>query len=128
MELTELSDASFPDMRRNVVSAVRALADVAYQRRVWIDRDYPTDGYYDDFAMNLHILYDDTLVLEDPAATLGTVLKSKEEVDAMGVLAEALDELLDAEGSERTDREYMASPLWGGVVRTAGTAYGLLAR
>ncbi|HEY8986486.1 MAG TPA: hypothetical protein VIU15_43810 [Streptomyces sp.] len=128
MELTELSEVSFPDMRRNVVSAVRALADEAYQHRVWIDRDYPDDGYYDDFEMNLHILFDDTLVLEDPAATLGTVLKSREEVDVMTILGNALDELLTAEGSERTDREYMASPLWGGVVHAAGAAYNLLAR
>lgn len=121
-------DVSFPDMRENVVSAVRALADEAYQRRVWIDRDYPEEGYYDDFTMSLHILFDDTLVLEDPAATLGTVLKSREEVDAMTVLAGALDELLDAEGSNRADEDYLASPLWGAVVRTAGAALALLTR
>jgi hypothetical protein len=128
MEFTELSDVFFPDMRRNVVSAVRALADEAYQRRVWIDHECPGDGYYDDFTMNLHILFDDTLVLEDPAATLGTVLKSGEEVDALAVLAEALDDLLSSEGSERTDAEYMASPLWGTVVRAAGAAYAVMTR
>jgi hypothetical protein len=128
MELTELSDVSFPDMRGNVISAVRALADYAYQRQAWIDDDYPEDGYYDDFTMNLHILFDDTLVLEDPAATLGMVLKSREEVDAMAVLADALNELLGSEGSERTDAEYMVSPLWVAVVRAAGAAYGVLTR
>jgi hypothetical protein len=128
MELTELIDVSFPDMRENVVSAVRALADEVYQRRVWIDRDYPEEGYYDDFTMNLHILFDDTLVLEDPAATLGTVLKSREEVDAMTVLAGTLDELLGTEGSARADAEYLASPLWGAVVRAASAALDLLTR
>jgi hypothetical protein len=128
VELTELSGVAFPDMRGNAVSAVRALADETYQRRVWIDRDYPEDGYYDDFAMNLHILFDDTLVLEDPAAMLGMVLKSREEVDVMAALADALNALLDSEGSERTDAEYVVSPLWGAVVRAAGAAYGLLTR
>ncbi|MEU1512371.1 hypothetical protein ABZ490_09440, partial [Streptomyces sp. NPDC005811] len=85
-------------------------------------------GYYDDFTMNVHILFDDTLVLEDPAATLGTILKSGEEVDVMAVLAAALDDLLDTEGSEKPDVEYMASPMWGAVVRAAGTAYALLTR
>ncbi|MEU1518523.1 hypothetical protein ABZ490_41350 [Streptomyces sp. NPDC005811] len=41
MELTKSSDVSFPEMRRNAVSAVHTLADEAYQRRVWLDKDYP---------------------------------------------------------------------------------------
>lgn len=126
MEHSKLNDVSFPDMRRNVLSAVRALADEEYQRRVWIHRDYPHEGYYDDFTMNLNILFDDTLVLEDPATTLGAVLKSQEEVGAMQALASAINVLMEREGTEHTDAEYVASPLWGDVVRSASVAYGIM--
>ncbi|MFJ7150587.1 hypothetical protein ACIQVT_20665 [Streptomyces sp. NPDC100445] len=122
VEFSELSGVSLPEMRRSIISAVRALADEEYQRRVWVDRNYPKEGYYDDFDMNLHILFDDTLVLEDPEAALGTVLRSVLEVDAMATLASALDDLLAMEGEDKTDAEYISSPLWGPVVRSASVA------
>lgn len=128
MEFSDLSQVSFPEMRRSVLSAVRALSDESYQRRVWIDRCYPQEGYYDDFSTNIHILFDDTLVLEDPASTLGTVLKCEEEVAAMVALASSVNDLLEREGGERVDAEYIASPLWGAVVRSASKAYDVMNR
>ncbi|WP_435812251.1 SCO4402 family protein [Streptomyces olivaceoviridis] len=128
MEFSELNSVSFPEMRGNVVSAVQALADEDYQQRVWIDREYPHEGYYDDFDMNLHILFDDTLVLEDPTAAVGTILRSKEEVEAMGALASALDALLATEGRDKTDAEYIASPLWHAVLRAASAALEALSK
>ncbi|MET9482693.1 hypothetical protein [Streptomyces sp. NPDC006638] len=128
VELSELSGVSFPDMRRNVVSAVRALADEEYQHRVWVGRIYPQEGFYDDLSVNLNILYDDTLVLDDPPSALGTVLTSEEEVAAMVVLASAVDDLLRREGNDKTDAEYVASPLWGAVLRSASTALVILSR
>ncbi|MER7182680.1 hypothetical protein ABT404_24920 [Streptomyces hyaluromycini] len=123
----ELADTvRFPEMRQNVISAVRALSDKAYQMRVWIGRDYPGEGYFDDFAMNLSILYDDTLVLDDPVASLGTVLASRQEAAALAGLGSALDELLGREGTGRSDAEYVASPLWGAVVESAAVAYRIM--
>ncbi|TQJ52685.1 hypothetical protein FBY34_0385 [Streptomyces sp. SLBN-115] len=109
-------------MRMNVISAVEALSDREYQRRVWIERDYPSGEYFDDFTLNVNILYDDTLVLEDPAATLGLILRSREEVEAMAQLASALNELFRGEGKEKADEEYVESPLWDVVVRSASVA------
>ncbi|GGT62287.1 hypothetical protein GCM10010207_72360 [Streptomyces atratus] len=128
VELSELNSVSFPDMRRNVISAVGALADKEYQRRVWVERIYPQEGFYDDFSMNLNILYDDTLVLDDPASTLGTVLRSEEEVAAMVMLASAINNLMGREGNEKTDAEYMKSPLWGAVLRSASAACAIMSR
>ncbi|MGW1878755.1 SCO4402 family protein [Streptomyces sp. NPDC001975] len=125
--LAELSIVEFPDMRENVISAVRALADREYQERVWIQRIYPEDGYFDDFTLNINILYDDTLVLEDPASALGTILSSQQEVAVLTVLRSALDELLEREGTNKSDAEYLASPLWSAVVDSASAAYRILA-
>lgn len=121
-----MSDVLFPEMRENVTSAVRALSDEVYQRRVWVERKYPQVGYYDDFSMNLNILFDDTLVLEDPTATLGKVLNGQEEVLAMEALASAIATLLEDEGSDKSDEEYIASPQWGAVVRSAVVAYRIM--
>ncbi|MET7604111.1 hypothetical protein ABZU45_24885 [Streptomyces avermitilis] len=128
MEFSELSDVSFPEMRRSVLSAVLALSDEAYQRRVWIGRQYPQEGYYDDFTMNANILFDDTLVLENPASTLGTILECEEEVEVMAALAAAINDLIDSEGGQKTDAEYIVSPLWRTVVRSAAKAYDVMTR
>lgn len=116
----------FPEMRHNVISAVKALSDRAHQERVWIGRVYPGEGYFDDFTMNLNILYDDTLVLDDPVATLGTVLASRQETAALAGLGLALDELLGREGTDKSDVEYIASPLWDAVVESAAVAYRIM--
>jgi hypothetical protein len=47
-------------MRREVALAVEHLADPEYQRRVWVERTYPSPTYHDDLNMTLHTLYDDT--------------------------------------------------------------------
>ncbi|MFF6998540.1 hypothetical protein ACFY93_26750 [Streptomyces sp. NPDC008313] len=126
MEFSELITVTLPEMRKSVLSAVRALSDKAYQERVWLDHDYPQEGYYDDFSMNIHILFDDTLVLDDPAASLGTVLKCQEEVEVMASLAAALENLFDREGGQREDLDYVRSPLWDAVVRCASRAHFIM--
>ncbi|MFD4600826.1 hypothetical protein ACFWPQ_22710 [Streptomyces sp. NPDC058464] len=113
-------------MRHNVLSAVEALSDRAHQERVWIGRVYHGEGYFDDFTMNLNILYDDTLVLDDPVAALGTVLASRQEAAALAALGLALEELLGREGTDRSDVEYVASPLWDAVVESAAVAYRIM--
>lgn len=126
MELTDMTDVEFPEMRENVLSAVRALGDAEYQDRVWIRREYPHEGYFDDFSLNLNILFDDTLVLENPALALGKILRSDDEVSAMTELAERIDLVLKAEGPDRSDAEYMESRHWPGVLQAASRAYLVL--
>ncbi|MFG2971345.1 hypothetical protein ACGFZS_49595 [Streptomyces sp. NPDC048288] len=105
-----MTDIEFPEMRENILSAVRALSDAEYQERVWIRREYPRVGYFDDFTLNLNIIFDGTLVLEDPALALGKILRPQEEVTVMMDLVERIDLVLKAEGPDRSDAEYMRSP------------------
>ncbi|MDH6221681.1 SCO4402 family protein [Streptomyces pseudovenezuelae] len=126
MELADMTDVDFPEMRENILSAVRALSDSEYQDRVWVRREYPQEGYFDDFSLNLNILFDDTLVLEEPTLALGKTLRSQEEVAAMTELAERIELVLKTEGSDRSDAEYMESRHWPGVVESASRAYLIL--
>ncbi|MEV0821621.1 SCO4402 family protein [Nonomuraea rubra] len=115
-------ETRFPEMRAEIISAVSALADPAYQERVWLRRIYPHPQYYDDFDLNIHILYDDTTVLENPQRAIGNLLVSQQEADALAMLAKALQKLFDAEGISRSDQEYMNSPCWREVVEAARQA------
>ena len=128
LEFPELNSVRLPEMRMNVISAIEALADREYQRRVWIDRKYPSEGYYDDFTLNINILYDDTLVLRGPRATLGLILESEEEVAVLDELASALNALFEVEGTEKEDWEYIESPFWERVVQSASAALQVMTR
>jgi hypothetical protein len=115
-------------MRRDVLDAVRALADPEYQRRVWLERRYPHEGFFDDFTLNINTLYDDTQVLEDPHQAIGYVLRSAKEVTAMERLSQALGALFDRLGTELSDEEYVSAPEWESVVGAAREALAELER
>ncbi|MFI5520503.1 hypothetical protein [Streptomyces platensis] len=117
-----------PEMRQEIISAVKALSDSDYQQRVWIDRIYPHADFFDDFTLNVNTLYDDTTVLDDPAAALGQTLADDAEVEAMQCLADRLDEILDAIGRDADDIAFLRSPLWSGVVTAAQEALRVLGR
>jgi len=123
-----MNEIKFPDMRRDVLDAVRALADPEYQRRVWLERRYPHEGFFDDFTLNVNTLYDDTQVLENPHQALGDILRTTKEVAAMEDLAQALDALFDRLGTELSDEEYVGAPEWELVVRAAREALAELER
>ncbi|GGI76806.1 hypothetical protein GCM10011581_12400 [Saccharopolyspora subtropica] len=114
----------FPDMRAEVVLAVKSLADPDYQQRVWIRHEYPHEGFYDDFTQNVHILFDDTCVLPEPHQRVGSVLFPNE-VDVMKALGDVLDPLIDELG-DASDAQYLAHPQWTEVVHRASNAYQVL--
>ncbi|OIJ97375.1 hypothetical protein BIV23_31220 [Streptomyces monashensis] len=115
-------------MREQIISAVQALSDPDHQRRVWIERQYPHPGYFDDLTMNIHILYDDTAVLDDPSAAIGTTLRDASEARTIQCLADRLDEILDALEPEADEAAYLGHPLWPGVVEAAAQAHAALTR
>ena len=122
-ELVELEQAvnelKFPSMREEVIEAVRALSDRAYQEREW-GRSRDANRRYDDLDINVHILYDDTRVLPDPSAQVGIVLFA-EDVPPLRALEEVLGPLIDELG-DVPDREYLANPRWNSVLAVAARA------
>ena len=122
-----MTEVRFPEMRAEIVGAVAALADPAYQWSAWVRRELP-EGHYDEFTLRIHILYDDTQVLEDPDRTVGVYLKSQEEADAMRGLGHAIDSLFAELGTERSDEEYLRAPGWDLVVDAAKNAQRILGK
>lgn len=111
-------------MRAEVVRAVSALADPEYQRRVWLRREYPRDDFYDDLTINVHILFDDSEVLPEPAHRVGWVVLETE-LPALAVLGQRLDAVVSDLG-EAADEEYLADPRWDGVVAAAARAHAAM--
>ncbi|GHG18727.1 MULTISPECIES: SCO4402 family protein [Amycolatopsis] len=117
----------FPDMRNEIVRAVKALAEPEYQWSAWVRRELPP-GHYDEFTHRIHVLYDDTQVLEDPERAVGVYLRSVEEANAMRKLASAIDALFEDMGTELSDEDYLRAPGWASVVHAAREALGVLER
>ncbi|MFJ1901697.1 MULTISPECIES: hypothetical protein [unclassified Streptomyces] len=127
-QLEPTQGIDLPAMRGEVISAVRDLSDRAYQQRVWIDKKLPNPNYLASLTQVINVLYDDTLVLEDPAATLGKILRSESEVSAMERLSSNLNALLEEVPESEDDRPYLMSPRWSSVVSSAEAALRELLR
>lgn len=120
-------ELEFPDMRAEVVELLRSLADRKYQQRVWVDKIYPHDNFYDDFTMTVNIL-DDIRVLDQPEVQIGGVLASEAEAQLMRAVSASLNRLFDEYGTDRTDEFYIHAPEWRVVVDSAGAALEELLR
>jgi hypothetical protein len=112
------TEVKYPEMRREVTNALAVLADPEYQQRVWIDRNYPEEGFYDDLTLNINILYD--MVLPDPKRRQGAVLLNENEVEQLTRLENVLGPLT-AELRDALDSRYLSDPRWEQVVRVAGS-------
>lgn len=109
----------YPQMRQEVAGALAALADPDYQQRVWVNRIYPRENFYDDLTLNVNILYD--MVLPDPKSRIGTVLVNEDEADQLTRLEEVLGPLV-AELRDEPDDRYLSDPRWKEVVVAARSA------
>lgn len=114
----------YPEMRNEVVLAVKALSDPDYQQRVWVRKEFPHENFYDDFSQKVHILFDDLTVMPEPHTAVGDVLYGNE-VEPMQALSDVLDPLIDQLG-DVSDADYLAHPRWAEVVRLASSAYRVL--
>jgi hypothetical protein len=113
----------YPDMRREVALAVEHLADPEYQRRVWVERTYPSPNYHDDLSMTIHTLYDDTGIATDVQREIGATLLNEREAGLMQKVVRALDDVLAEVGDQAPDHVILGSDRWPRVVAAAADAW-----
>lgn len=111
-------DVKYPEMRSEVVEAVRALSDPGYQHSQW-GRYEDGVNYYDDLTLNIHVLYDDSMVLPDPHVAVPDVLHESE-VSVFAALEQALGPMIKDLGDE-PDSAYISDPRWRAVVEAAAS-------
>lgn len=125
MEDLKSAKLRFPSLRGELIDYLRGLSDACYQRCAWVGHKYSIGGY-DELDYAIHFLYDDTKLAKDPGATLGSILKNREEVDCIKILIEKLDLIFFKYGLELTDGEYIEKPEWREVIRAAADAKSCL--
>ena len=118
-----MSRVKFPFMRLDVIDTLESLSDADYQKNHWgivIEGD-PTN---DDLSLNVHLLYDDCMVLPNPHLQVGDVL-FPEDVEPLVQLEKVRGPLLTRLG-DRPDSEYLSDPAWPAVVTAAKQAFDSL--
>src|SRR5882757_3805420 len=123
MELAVTEQITYPEMRLQVIEAVRAFADPHHQRSRW-GRYEEGVNYYDDLTLNVHILYDDCMVLPEPEGSVPTILHAQE-VPIFRELENALRPILD-DLRGQPDEVYVSDPRWSLVVNTASRALAVM--
>lgn len=108
-----------PYMRAEVIDALRSLSDPVHQRTKWGHYD-PVGHYYDDLDINIHILYDDTLVMTDPKKSISHIIYESE-VEPLLALNAVLGPLIKDLG-DVPDHVYLDDPRWPAVIHAAADA------
>lgn len=121
----ELSELKYPAMRRELIEALKSLSDRDYQQRVWIDKEFPHENFYDDLTTTVNIFHDLISDDEDFGRYIGTFLASQEEAAAVEGVHQSLDATIDALG-ESPDGRYLSDPRWNDVVAKAAHAKSIL--
>ena len=97
------------------------MSDVEFQRKAWVNGEYPPRVQLDNSDLVINFLFDDTQLAEDPESTIGWFLKNEEQARAVKRVADPIDKILD-DNDDLTDEEYIALPEWEGVVKAAQEA------
>ena len=113
-----MADVQFPEMRAEVMSAVRSLASLSHQRLRWGVWDDGSASYFEDLTLVVNVLYDDTGVVPQPSGSVGAILHEAE-TDAFLALDAALSPIID-DLSEAPDTDYLSDPRWLDVLQSAG--------
>jgi hypothetical protein len=113
------SQVTFPEMRNEVIAAVRSLSDPLHQATRW-GRYEEGVNYYDDLTINVNTLYDDCQVLPSPETAVPDVLYEAE-VPAFRALERALGPMIRELGN-RPDEDYLSDAGWSVVVDAARDA------
>ena len=113
-----MADLVYPDMRQELILHLGHLADLGYQQRVWVAREYPQPGYYDDFDTTFECL-EDVVSLSEPINAVGMTLKDDDEAAALAALGAVFDRIFAEHGTALTDSQYLALPEWSAVIDAA---------
>jgi hypothetical protein len=85
--------------------------------------EYPDGVVYGCLDYAIHFLFDDTSLADEPEKLIGYILANQKEVELIRGVTAALDKLLFELGTDKSDTEYLSSPLWNEVVKASKKAY-----
>jgi hypothetical protein len=118
-----MSAIEFPEMRHEVIAAIRSLSDPRHQK-LRGGGQLVGINYSDALTLNLHVLYDVCRVLPSAEDAVPAVLHDSE-VQVFRPLDTALNPMI-ADLGERPDADCLADPRWESVVATARSALAVM--
>ena len=113
---------TYPNMREELVEYLQRLADLGYQKRVWINGESVGTVKHDEFDYAVHFLFDDTALAKDVYSTIGWILQDTSEAELIATLTSCIDRVLQKYGTELSDAQYIELPEWQSVVAAAKAA------
>jgi len=121
-----MSFLKYPMMRAELIEHLNALADIDYQRRVWVLGGSEGQIKHDEFDYAVHFLYDDTNLAHEPTSMIGEILIGSEEAVKISKLIEKLELIFVQYGTELSDADYIQLPEWADVLDAAKDAVELI--
>jgi len=109
-------------MRSELIDYLNSLADLDYQRRVWVNGERFDKIVHDEMDYAIHFLYDDTDLASNPKDTIGWFLLNDEEADIIAKLVAAIDRIFLIYGMDLSDNDYISAPEWVDVLVAAQNA------
>ena len=123
-ESTPVKSLKSPWLRAQFIDFLEGLADHNYQIENW-QVLHENAKRYDELDYTVHFLYDDTELSRDAKSCVGEILYDADEVKAVEQIIASLDAVFDRYGLTQTDRDYINTPEWVSVVKTAANAIPL---
>ncbi|MEV1178613.1 hypothetical protein [Nonomuraea sp. NPDC049784] len=109
----------WPERRKDVLEALRALSDRDYQ-----DQHWRSGKGRPDFTAAVHWLIDDTFIDQHGArALISHLFFDQQEADLVQMVVDALLRVLDDLGPTAPDNAYLDHPEWINVLNSADAAY-----
>jgi hypothetical protein len=105
-------EVSFPSMRHELQYAVLALADEEFQESVWVDNVTPSAQFSYSLDSAFHALMDDSIVADEDAAAIGTVLANEQELASVEELVDVARRLISEIGLSGTFEDARSSNSW----------------
>lgn len=113
---------TYPNMRKELLENLQSLADLEYQKRVWVNSEPDGSVVHDEFDYAVHFLYDDTALADDVRSTIGWILRDDSEAQFIEALTICIDGVFEKYGTELSDAQYITLPEWQSVVAAAKAA------
>ena len=114
-----------PDMRILLLDSLLDLGDKPYQLENWVDKNY-LHAFWDCLRFPVEVLFDDLSLHEVPEDQINYSLYNQDELDVVMPVIKTLEKVMDEIGRKQPDDNYINSPLWDEVIKTAQHAFNFL--
>lgn len=117
-----VTGVKYTQFRCRVIFTIRNLADREMQLKKWV-KDYRDDAYWWSLSLAIDVLFNDLNIEEKPETLVGPILRDEGELKALLSVAHILDRIMEETGYQKSDKEYIESPLFDELISTSNAAF-----